>query len=164
MSKELAEQLLNAWHNHTGAEPSESVLARVIEVVAEALQSTTPVNKELADIHAVVLDFGGDWPEVEGDPYTLYHVKRFSRERRLMIGLSTPTLKIDNVEDLQCLAKNLKPGDRFYTDTEDEIARHVPCVVVLGNSVNVCVHPNCDPNVTTWIAPETKVTRIHSIE
>lgn len=37
-------------------------------------------SKELNAIHAVVMDIGGDWPEVEDDPYTLYHVKRMARE------------------------------------------------------------------------------------
>lgn len=37
-------------------------------------------SSELNAIHAVVMNIGGDWPEVEGDPYTLHHVKRMARE------------------------------------------------------------------------------------
>jgi hypothetical protein len=33
---------------------------------------------------------GGDWPEVEGDPYTLYHVKRMARE----LNASIPAWKV----------------------------------------------------------------------
>jgi len=37
-------------------------------------------SKELNAIHAVVMSIGSDWPEVDSDPYTLWHVKRMARE------------------------------------------------------------------------------------
>jgi hypothetical protein len=37
-------------------------------------------SDELIQIHAVVLSIGGDWPEVDSDPYTLAHVKRMARD------------------------------------------------------------------------------------
>lgn len=43
--QEIAQNLLNAWTAHTGAEPSESVLGRAIDEAAAALQSAQPVRE-----------------------------------------------------------------------------------------------------------------------
>jgi hypothetical protein len=41
---------------------------------------TPPRNSELVEIHRVVMNVGGEWPDDERDPYTLRHVKWMARQ------------------------------------------------------------------------------------
>lgn len=50
-----ADNLRRAWQNHTGAEPSESVLALAIEEAAEAIHSLTSHDQMLADANKGLL-------------------------------------------------------------------------------------------------------------
>lgn len=41
---------------------------------------TKPRGSELVEIHRVVMNVGGEWPDDERDPYTLRHVKWMARQ------------------------------------------------------------------------------------
>lgn len=63
------------------AEVDALLVAALAQPASAAVPQFKPgESKELNDIHAVIMHIGGDWPEVEGDPYTLFHVKRMARE------------------------------------------------------------------------------------
>lgn len=61
-------------------------------------------SKELNAIHAVVMSIGGDWPEVEGDPYTLSHVKRMARELQAAHRQKADERDVEGVFASQCVA------------------------------------------------------------
>lgn len=61
-------------------------------------------SPELVAIHAVIMCIGCDWPEVEGDPYTLHHVKRMARELQEAHRKKTDERDVEGVFASQCVA------------------------------------------------------------